>query len=100
MPLLVWANFPLARERVTLSVSALPGYLMSALGAGASGILAATDSIRREMPVVTRRSAMLEGRMWPQDSLPARLRGMLADYRLIQYDLLLGKQHSLERADR
>ena len=100
VPLLVWANFPLEPERLTLSVSALPGYLLSALGADGSGILAATDSIRREMPVITRRSAMLGGRMRPLDSLPERPRGMLADYRLIQYDLLLGKQYSLPGGDR
>jgi hypothetical protein len=96
VPLLVWANFSLAPEAPTLNVSALPSYLLEKIGMPASGFLAATDTVRRRLPILTRRYARgAAGELWSRDSMPAALQSLVDDYRLLQYDLLLGKQYSL-----
>ena len=97
VPLLVWANFRLPQEEITLSTNVLAGYLLERMGEPASGLFAVTDSVRRALRVS---SAILEddaGHLWPPDSAPPALRPLLEDYRLIQYDLLLGKRYSLTR---
>jgi arylsulfatase A-like enzyme len=94
VPLLVWANFRLPREDSELSINALPSYLLARMGIPAPGFLAATDDVRLRMPVVGSYLQGPEGEIWGWDSLPARERGLLEDYRLLQYDLLLGKQYA------
>ena len=98
VPLLVWANFRLPREDGELSINALPSYLLARMGIPASGFLAVTDDVRRRIPVVGSYLQGPEGEIWGWDSLPAREHALLEDYRLLQYDLLLGKQYALHGA--
>jgi hypothetical protein len=96
VPLGVWANFPLARDSLLLSVNQLSGYLLDRLGIPARGLIGLTDSLRQRVPVLTR--AYLRGRdgvarEW--DALPDEIRPVVDDYRLLQYDLLLGDQFTL-----
>ena len=95
VPLLVWANFGLPREDSELSVNALPSYLLARLGIPASGFLEVTDDVRLRIPVVASYLQGSEGEIWGWDSLPASDRALVDDYRLLQYDLLLGKQYAL-----
>jgi hypothetical protein len=96
VPLLVWANFSLAPEAPMLNVSALPSYLLDKIAMPAPGFLAATDTVRRRLPILTRRYARgAAGELWSRDSMPGALQSLVDDYRLLQYDLLLGKQYSL-----
>lgn len=95
VPLLVWANFGLPREDSELSINALPSYLLARMGIHASGFLGVTDDVRLRIPVV---GSYLQGparEIWGWDSLPVPERAVLDDYRLLQYDLLLGKQYAL-----
>ena len=94
VPLLVWANFRLPREDSELSINALPSYLLARMGIPASGFLAVTDDVRLRIPVVASYLQGPEGEIWGWDSLPARERTLLEDYRLLQYDLLLGEQYA------
>ena len=94
-PLLVWANFTLPREELTVSSNMVPAYLLDRLGAPPRSLFAVTDSLWRAFPVVSAVVQATDGRLWSHDDVPAALRGPIDDYRLVQYDLLLGDQHVL-----
>jgi hypothetical protein len=96
-PLVVWANFPLPRTKLELSTNALPAYLLEQIGVPASEFLAVSDSVRRVLPVLAQHARDAEGHSWPREALPADLRALVADYWLLEYDLLLGKQYALRR---
>lgn len=99
VPLVVWANFEIPSEERTLSVNMLPPYLLEKLGVPRTGLFAVTDSVRRVLPVVSAMVQGADGRLWSRATVPAAFQGMLDDYRLVQYDLLLGAQFTLgERA--
>ena len=95
VPLLVWSNFPLPQERPLLSTSALPSYLLEKLALPGYGILAASDTVRRRLPVMGRHARTIDGHSWDLDSLPASLDSMVRRYELLQYDLLLGKGYTI-----
>jgi phosphoglycerol transferase MdoB-like AlkP superfamily enzyme len=95
VPLLVWANFALPREESELSINALPPYLLDKMGLQPPGFLAVSDAVRRKAPVLASYVRGADGRTWDRDALPGEVGTLLADYRLLQYDLLLGKRYSL-----
>jgi hypothetical protein len=96
VPLLVWTNFGLPREKVEISLNALPSYLLEKMGIKPQGFLAMTNAVRLNLPILSggyiRGSG---GSVWDRDSLPPKERAMVDDYQLLQYDLLLGMQCSL-----
>jgi hypothetical protein len=94
VPLLVWANFKLPHSAPTLSVNLLPPFLLERMGVGRTGLFAVTDSVRRAFPVVSACVESTDGRLWPRDGVPAARRGPIEDYRLVQYDLLLGRGYA------
>jgi hypothetical protein len=96
VPLTVWANFPLPREQPELSANALPSYILDKMGIALPPALSVTDAIRRQLPVVGRYMVGTDGHIWDHDSLPDSLRTLVRDYRLLQYDLLLGQRYALE----
>jgi phosphoglycerol transferase MdoB-like AlkP superfamily enzyme len=95
VPLLVWANFALPHEENELSINALPSYLLEKMGIRPPGFLGVTDAVRRKVPVLASYAQGADGRIWNRDSLPGDERNVVEDYRLLQYDLLLGKRYSL-----
>jgi hypothetical protein len=94
VPLLVWTNFQVAREEIELSTNALPSYLLSRMGIARPGLFAVVDSVRKRIPVVASYAQTADGKLWDLNSLPAAERLLLDDYRLLQYDLLLGTRYS------
>jgi hypothetical protein len=95
VPLLVWANFDLPREQKELSAYALPSYLLEKMKIPPTGFLALSDTVGRSLSIVRGYAKVPDGTVWKWDSLPSRERRLMEDYRLFQYDLLLGKQYSL-----
>ena len=93
-PMLVWANFSLPPGEITLSTNMLPGYLLERVGAPGRELFALTDSLRRALPVTSAVAEANDGRLWLIDSVPPPLRRALADYRVLQYDILLGHRFS------
>ena len=91
VPLLVWANFKLPHSEPTLSVNLLPPFLLEKMGLARTGLFAVTDSLRRVFPVVSAVVESADGHLWPRDGVPAAVRGPIEDYRVMQYDLLLGR---------
>jgi Sulfatase len=84
VPLLVWSNRRLPRDTAELSTSLLPSYLLEKMGIPAPGLFAVTDRVRRRFPVLSGH-ADGTGSEAPE----------LEDYRVLQYDALLGRQFSL-----
>jgi hypothetical protein len=95
VPLLVWANFRLPRQNSEMSINALPAFLLEKMRLSPPGFLAVTDEVLRRVPVMTSYLQGPHGEIWSWDSLPAPERTLLLDYRLLQYDLLLGKHYAL-----
>jgi len=95
VPLVVWANFDLPHEEKELSVNALPSFLLEKMRIPPTGFLSVSDAVRRKLPVVGGYMQGADGHIWDPDSLPNEERALLEDYRLLQYDLLLGKQYAL-----
>ncbi len=97
VPLLVWANFALPPEEISLSMNMVPAYLLERLGEPREGLFAVTDSLRRALPVVGKVVQDTAGRLHAETDIPPSLRGAIEDYRLVQYDLLLGGQFAYRR---
>jgi phosphoglycerol transferase MdoB-like AlkP superfamily enzyme len=95
VPLTVWANFDLPRGSVEMSVNALPAYLLEKLKVTPPAFLALTQRVHYRIPVLADYCRDADGRVWRLDSLPADERAMVEAHRLLQYDLLFGKQYSL-----
>jgi phosphoglycerol transferase MdoB-like AlkP superfamily enzyme len=94
VPLVVWANFTLPPGELTVSANMLPGYLLERMGVPAGVLLTATDSVRRTLPVVSEIVQDTSGHLWAPDSVPRSVGPAFEDYRLLQYDLLLGKGYA------
>jgi len=60
-----------------------------------TGLLAVSDEVRRRFPVLRSYVRSADGRIWTWDSVPAGGRSLLDDYRLLQYDVLLGERYAL-----
>jgi hypothetical protein len=58
-----------------------------------AGLFAVREAVRRTIPVVGAYSQGADGREWMLDSVPSGQRVLIEDYRLLQYDLLFGKQY-------
>jgi hypothetical protein len=95
VPLLVWANFDLPREEKELSTNALPSYLLRTMNVPRTGFFAVSDDVERRLSIVRGYAKAADGTIWSWDSLPVSERNRLADYRLLQYDLLVGKRYAL-----
>ena len=95
VPLLVWTNFELPREKVEMSMNYLPSYLLEKMKITPSGFLALTDAVRLKLPILSSYVRGADGSVWERYSLPREEKALVDDYQLLQYDLLLGRQYSL-----
>ena len=97
-PLLVWSNFPLARDSLVLGINTLESHILSLLGIPGGTMVQLSDSLRLHLPVVTPHFVIdHRGQGWSRDDLPPAAHRLLEDYRLLQYDLLMGEQYALPR---
>jgi phosphoglycerol transferase MdoB-like AlkP superfamily enzyme len=97
VPLVVWANFKLPHRHEELSTNALPSFILQLMGIRPAGFFAVGEDVRRNLPVISQAYIQgADGHMWDRDSLPRDKRHLLEDYRLLQYDLLLGHQYALD----
>jgi hypothetical protein len=95
VPLMVWTNFGLPRDERELSLNAIPSFLLEKMRIPPTGFLSVSDAVRRKLPVVGSYVQGANGHIWDPASLPDEERALLEDYRVLQYDLLLGKQYAL-----
>ena len=83
--MLVWSNFGLPADEITLGVPMIPSLVLELIGAPRSGVFAVSDSLRRVFPVAGVVVQDASGRLWPRDSAPAPARALLDDYWLTEY---------------
>jgi phosphoglycerol transferase MdoB-like AlkP superfamily enzyme len=96
VPLLIWANFPIPRRDMELSTNLLPSYLLHLLGvAPPAPWLAINDALRQRLPVLSTYAQGPDGLVRDRAAVPGPERALVEDYRLLQYDLLLGEQYAL-----
>ena len=95
VPFLVWTNFDIPRERIELSTNSIPSYLLEKMGIPPHGFFSVSDAVRRKLPILKFYARGVDGSTWNLDSLPNEERSLIADYRLLQHDLLIGKQYSI-----
>jgi len=81
-----------------LSINALPAYLLERMGIPPTRLLAVSAAVRDSIPVLGRYSRGVDGKIWKLEDLPSDQQRMLEAYRLLQYDLLFGKQYSFCRS--
>ncbi len=97
VPLLVWTNYDLPREKVRMGMNALPSYLLERIGIAPRGFLAVTNQVRLKLPVLSGNHILgADGSVWNPDSIPRDEKLLVDDYRMLQYDLLIGKRYSLQ----
>jgi len=95
VPFLVWTNFDIPRESIELSTNSIPSYLLEKMGIPPHGFFSVSDAVRRKLPILKSYARGVDGSTWNLDSLPNEERSLIADYRLLQHDLLIGKQYSI-----
>lgn len=99
-PFFVWSNFTDLRHRPLPTTSAI--YFMpmvfQAAGAPLPPYYALLSELRRQVPAMEQGMYVdHDDRLVEKSQLSAKARRLLHDYRLVQYDLSVGKRYSQER---
>lgn len=94
-PMVLWSNFPTAKEDFTCSTNFIPVQLLQFIGLKPTGSLALTADVYKHFPVLSKFVQTSDGRILEPESDEMPFPQLIENYRLIQYDLLLGKQYSL-----
>jgi phosphoglycerol transferase MdoB-like AlkP superfamily enzyme len=96
-PYFLWTNFeelPAAHETVTSPIHFLP-MLFDGIGAPLPPYYALLRELQQEIPAMEQGEYHLaDGRVVAEDELPTRAAQILADYRMVQYDLAVGERFS------
>lgn len=96
IPLLIWSNFASKGPDIVCSANFLATELFSRIGIAPSGFLALNDALRRQLRVLSPNCIQTQdGRLLSVEALPNAAAHLLEDYRVLEYDLLLGKQYGL-----
>jgi glucan phosphoethanolaminetransferase (alkaline phosphatase superfamily) len=94
-PMVLWSNFPAAKEDFTCSTNFVPVRLLQFLGLKPAGNMALTADVYAHFPVLSNFIQTSDGLILEPQSENMPFPQLLYNYQLIQYDLLLGKQYSL-----
>jgi hypothetical protein len=95
-PMAVWSNYPKAKEDFICSANFIPVRLLQSIGLRPTGSLALAADVYSHFPVLSKYVQTADGRLFAPQSDGMPFQQLIEDYRLIQYDLLLGKQYALE----
>ncbi len=95
VPVALWCNWPVARQKIFRSANFLPDLLLDLMSLRPSGTLALSASIYSRFPVLSKYVETADGRFFEPmaDDMPHQ--SELDNYRLIEYDLLLGNQYAV-----
>jgi hypothetical protein len=96
VPAVLWSNFSSAKEDFVCSANFVPVRLLQFLGLRPTGSLALSAEVYSRFPVLSNYVQTADGRVFAPQSPDLPDRKLLDDYRMIQYDLLLGKQYALQ----
>ena len=96
-PLVIWSNFGLKKEDVTLGANFLGTYVLSRIGIKPRGFLAFNDYFRSRVRAISAIGEMADGTFFMPGTEDPATRQVLDDYGLVQYDYLFGKQYVLKQ---
>jgi hypothetical protein len=95
VPAVLWANFPVSKKDFVCSANFVPAKLIQAMGLQGQGIFALSNDLHSRLPVFSRYVQSADGHLFEPESADLPFRHLINDYRMVQYDLLLGKQYAL-----
>jgi hypothetical protein len=97
VPMAVWANFELTPGDSMVSLDAIPGAILERIGIPLPASIAVARATHARIPVLNRQllRAGRPGEEWT--SLPEADQKLLREHHLLHYDILLGRQFSLEQ---
>jgi hypothetical protein len=102
-PYLVWANFPARggrpadglRPGPVVSPAHFVDLVAERAGAGVTPYYALLTELRRQVPAMEGQTLLgPDGSRLSRSGLPPRARQLLRDYRLVQYDLSVGRRYA------
>jgi hypothetical protein len=96
VPAVLWCNWPVSREDFLCSANSIPARLLQLLGMYPTGSLALTADVSAHFPVLSQYVKTADGRLFSSKAPDLPFQQLLDSYRLIQYDLLKGKQYAFE----
>lgn len=94
VPAALWCNYPAAKEDFVCSANFIAVRLLQLIGLRPAGSLALSADVYSHFPVLSKYVQTPDGRCFAPQSPQIPFQHLLNDYRLIQYDLLLGKQYA------
>lgn len=95
VPMALWCNYPVAKEDFVCSANFIAVRLLQFIGLRPTGSLALSADVYSRFPVLSKYVKTADGRFFAPQSPEIPFQRLLDDYRLIQYDLLLGDQYAL-----
>jgi len=95
VPAVLWSNFPATKTDFICSANFIPVKLIQMMGIQPRGIFALSADIYSRFPVFSRYVQAADGQMFKPGGSDLPFRRLINDYRMVQYDLLLGEQYAL-----
>jgi phosphoglycerol transferase MdoB-like AlkP superfamily enzyme len=95
VPAILWCNWPAPKEDFVCSANSIPVRLLQFMGMHPTGSLALTADVFAHFPVLSHYVKTADGRLFSSKDPYLPFQPLLDNYRLIQYDLLNGKQYAL-----
>ena len=92
-PFLIWANFPIPKKKMTISANFLIPLVLSLMPIERSAYYQSIEAIRIKMPVIARNFIRSQGMFITNENLLTKEeKEIMKYYRILQYDVLHGKQ--------
>jgi hypothetical protein len=95
VPMVLWSNYPTGKKDFVCSANFIPVHLLQTLGLRPEGVFAFLTDFYSRFPVFSKYVQTVDGQVFLPQSMGLPFQRMVQDYRLIQYDLLMGKQYAL-----
>ena len=95
VPAVLWCNWPTDKEDFICSANNVAVRMLHFMGLRASGLLAFNAEVQTRFPVLSNYVRTADGRFFFPQAADLPFQSLLEDYRLIQYDLLQGRQYAL-----
>jgi hypothetical protein len=96
VPAVLWCNWPTAKKDFICSTNFIAARLSQFIGLCPTGIFALDADVHLRFQVLSNFVETADGRVFYPQASGMPFQQLIEDYRLIQYDLLMGNQYALE----
>ena len=96
-PVVLWSNMGTEKRDFEVSFNFLGQRVLAEMGIAPTGVWRTNAGMASRYPVLSKFVQTSDGRRFLPGDLPAVDAQQIADYGLIQYDLLFGRQYSLKK---